>query len=175
MPSLLAHFLMSRYFIALFEALFVPPMVLGAWESILPLWRDPDLHLPMETVTGIGVIMIGIGVVLEERHALREMFGIVGQPDEAWQETIDHSCHHAGVAQLVLGLFTEISIELIRIPNTVIYTGDADDWLVAMGCFFITCGAFLQLRHAIKLVLMSRRGSAPGWVPAPGPVDGPGR
>jgi len=38
------------------------------------------------------------------------------------------------VGQLVFGLFAAICIEMIKIPNTIIYTGETDDWLVAGGC-----------------------------------------
>ncbi|CAN5911726.1 hypothetical protein BH11PSE3_BH11PSE3_44750 [soil metagenome] len=155
MLRLLSRALVSRFFVAGIELVLALPMFLGVWESSHALWVLPDLHVAMETVTGIGIIMIGLGVVLEERGALREIFGLTGGPDEAWQAGLDHSCHHAGVGQLVLGLFAEICIELIRIPNSVIYTGDVDDWLVAAGCLMITAGALLLLRHAWHLVTLA--------------------
>ena len=57
-------------------------------------------------------------------------------------------------AGLVLGLFAEICIEMIRIPNTVIYTGDVDDYLVVAGSLMIGLGALLMVRHAVALLLM---------------------
>ena len=87
--------------------------------------------------------------------SLREIFGLVDGPDEAWQSHLDHSCHHAGVGQLVLGLFAEICIEMIRIPNTVIYTGDVDDYLVVAGSLMVGMAALLLVRHAVSLLTMT--------------------
>ncbi|MFZ5781076.1 MAG: hypothetical protein ACOY4R_12845 [Pseudomonadota bacterium] len=149
--------LISRHFAAAIELVIFVPLVLGIWEVSKALWVQPDLHEQVETLTGLGIIMIALGVVLEERRSLREVFGLLDGPDEAWEEHIDHSCHLAGVGQLVLGLFAEIFMELTKIPNSVIYTGEVDDWLLAGGCIMIGIGALLLLRHAIVLMTMSRR------------------
>ena len=58
----------------------------------------------------------------------------------------------------MIGLLAEICIEMIKIPNTIIYTGDVDDYLVAVGCIFLAIGAALLLR--LSFVLMFRSGSA---------------
>ena len=91
--------------------------------SPLAAWGQYGNEVPAAgIVTGIGIIMIGWGVLLEERRTLREIFGLLDGPDEAWQATIDHACHNYGVGQLSIGLMAEICIELIKIPNTIIYT-----------------------------------------------------
>src|SRR5208337_985557 len=43
-----------------------------------------------EVISGLGVILIGWGVALEERHKLREIFGLIGER-EAREEAIDES------------------------------------------------------------------------------------
>ena len=153
----LARALISRVSIAVIELVIVVPMALAILEVSKAVFVQPDLKEPMDIITGIGMIMIGLGVVLEERKALREIFGLVDGPDEAWQSHLDHSCHHAGVGQLVLGLFAEICIEMIRIPNTVIYTGDVDDYLVVAGSVMVAVAALLLVRHAISLLTMTPR------------------
>ena len=82
--------------------------------------------------------------------------------DEAGQEQLDLHCHHYGVGQLVFGLFAAICIEMIKVPNTVIYTGETDDWLVAGGMVFVLLGAFLLVRHAFALLfLLGKKVNAP--------------
>ena len=149
--------LISRFSIALIEIVIAIPMALGVREVSKALWVLPDLHEQIETIGGLGIIMIGLGVVLEERGALREIFRLVNAPDEAWQSHLDHSCHHAGLGQLVLGLFAEIFVELTRIPNSVIYPGEVDDWLVLGGCVMVSLGGLLLVRHALVLLFESRR------------------
>lgn len=152
----LTRALISRYAIALIEFVIVIPMILAVREVPQMLWNQPDIHEPMDIVTGIGIIMIGIGVVLEERKALRVILGLTGGPDEVWQEHLDESCHHYGVGQLVLGLIAEICIEMIKIPNSIIYTGEVDDYLVAAGCVFVAIGALFLLKHIVTLVFLMK-------------------
>ena len=73
--------LLSRPAIALIEVIVVVPQILTVLQVWQMLWRGPDLHEPMDIVAGIGVIMIGLGVVLEERKTFRKIFGLTGGPD----------------------------------------------------------------------------------------------
>ena len=143
--------LTSRYTIGLISLLICVPMLITLTEVSRALWSKPDIKEEMDIVTGIGIIMIGWGVVLEERKTLREIFGVLGMPDEAWQEMVDHKCHNYGVGQLAIGLMAEICIELIKIPNTIIYTGEVDDFLVAAGLIFVAIGALLLVRHVLVM------------------------
>jgi hypothetical protein len=51
----------------------------------------------------------------------------------------------------------EICIELIKIPNTIIYTGEVDDYLVAAGLFFVGVGALLLVRHVLVMLFFLPR------------------
>ena len=55
-----------------------------------------------EVISGLGVILIGWGVALEERHKLREIFGLTGER-EAREEAIDETCHRFGLGLLLFG------------------------------------------------------------------------
>jgi hypothetical protein len=152
--------LSSRFTIGIICLLIVLPMVLANIEVSTRLFTKPDIREEMDICTGIGVIMIGLGVALEERKTLREVFGVLGGADEAWETSIDHLCHNYGAGQLVIGLFAEICIEAIKIPNTILYTGEVDDYLVAASLFFISLGAILLFRFGITMVLFMSKGRA---------------
>jgi hypothetical protein len=154
MVRLLTRGLTSRYVIGAISLVIVFPMGITLLEVSKDLWKVPNLHEPMDIVTGIGIIMIGWGVVLEERATLREIFGLLGGPDEPWESALDHTCHNYGVGQLVLGLMAEICIEMIKIPNTIIYTGEVDDYLVAAGLVFVAIGALLLVRHVLVMFFL---------------------
>lgn len=153
----LIRVLISRHAVGLLGLIIVVPVVLAIREVSHQLFVNPDLKEVMDIVTGIGIILISLGVTLEERETIREIFHLIGGPDEAWQKSIDHTCHNYGVGQLVLGLLAEMCIEMIKIPNTIIYTGDVDDYLVAVGCAFLGIGAVLLLRMSIILIFLSGR------------------
>jgi hypothetical protein len=163
MIRLLVRALISRFAIAFIEIVIVVPMVLATLHMTKVLWKSGmDLHEAMDIVSGVAIIMIALGVVLEERKTIREVFELTGGPEEAGQERLDLHCHHYGVGQLVFGLFAAICIEMIKVPNTVIYTGETDDWLVAGGMVFVLLGAFLLVRHAFALLfLLGRKANAP--------------
>lgn len=147
----LGRVLASRFTIGTIALLIVLPMALAIPEVSARLFGKPDIKEEMEICTGIGVIMIGLGVSLEERKTLREVFGILGDRFEAWEQKIDHVCHNYGAGQLVIGLMAEICIEAIKIPNTILYTGEVDDYLVAASLIFIGLGGVLLLRLAFTL------------------------
>lgn len=149
----------SRFTIGIISLLIVLPMALAIVEVSGQLFGKPDIKEEMDICTGIGVIMIGLGVALEERKTLREVFGLLGGPDEAWQASIDHLCHNYGAGQLVLGLFAEICIEAIKIPNTILYTGEVDDYLVVASLFFICIGAVLLFRHGFTMIFLMGKGA----------------
>jgi hypothetical protein len=146
--------LSSRFTIGIICLLIVLPMLLADIEVSSKLFSKPDIREEMDICTGIGVIMIGLGVALEERKTLREVFGLLGGPDEAWQASIDHLCHNYGAGQLVIGLLAEICIEAIKIPNTILYTGEVDDYLVAASLFFVLLGAILLFRFGFTLIFL---------------------
>lgn len=82
----------------------------------------PDhTHELCESLVGVGVIMIGWGVALEERHSLRHIFRMPGLEDPQ-QGALDHLCHNYGVGLLIMGLFSEILVEFVRLPNAIIDT-----------------------------------------------------
>ena len=147
----LGRVLSSRYTIGIVALLIFLPMMLSIVEVSARLFGKPDIKEEMDICNGIGVIMIGLGVSLEERKTLREVFGLLDGPFEAWERTVDHVCHNYGAGQLVIGLMAEICIEAIKIPNTILYTGEVDDYLVAASLVFIALGAVLLLRLAFTL------------------------
>ena len=78
-------FLTARYTIGLVSLLISIPMFISLFEVSKVLWVKPDMKEEMDIVTGIGIIMIGWGVVLEERKTLRDIFGLGEAQNEQWQ------------------------------------------------------------------------------------------
>ncbi len=85
MIRLLVRVLISRFSIAFIEVVIVIPMVLATLQMTKVLWRTVDLREAMDIVSGVAVIMIALGVVLEERKTIREVFELTsGRDRNGW-------------------------------------------------------------------------------------------
>jgi hypothetical protein len=134
------------------------PMALSVVDVADTIRAHGDFKEPVEIVSTIAIVMIGWGVALEERHVLREMLGMIGHADEAWQAGVDALCHRVGVGILVLGLFAEICAEVVHLPDRIINTDGRELWYLAVGIALITLGGFIMTRHVVKLLATYRSG-----------------
>jgi len=146
------RFLISPLFIAAVDVLILFPMVLTLVDVAGSVSRRGDTHEPVTITSTVALMMIGWGVALEEREVIRRMFGAKGRADEAWQAHIDELCHHYGVAQLVLGLFAEIAVALISLPDRIINTVGYEHTLLVISLVLIAIGTLIQIRHVFVLI-----------------------
>lgn len=107
-----------------------------------------------EIIVNVSVVMIGWGVALEERGSVRDVFGIRGGSDDAWQDRIDHASHGVGVMLLLLGLFAEICEQLVSLPKRVLSIEPVRDLLLGIGTCFVAGGLLLLVVHVARLVTM---------------------
>jgi hypothetical protein len=73
------------------------------------------IHEATEIWEGFGTIILGYGVLLEERTGLRKIFGLT----EGEKRHAD-ICHDFGVYFVLLGVLIETLAWLIKIPNAVL-------------------------------------------------------
>ena len=144
--------LLSPVAIAILDLVILVPMVLAIVDVLQSVIMRHDFREPLEIVTGIGIIMIGWGVALEERFPLREIFGLTGGPDEEWQVHIDHLCHHVGVGELLLGLFAEICAEIVKLPSHIVNTEGLEHALVGVSVALMALGAVTLAVHVVRLL-----------------------
>ena len=150
--------LLSAGVIGLIDILVLIPLVLSIIDASWALWSSRELRELLEIVEGMGVILIGWGVALEERGELRDIFGLIREDDETWQAHVDHGCKSIGIGLLVFGLFAEMCIQAIRLPNRIINTEGINEVLVGVGVVFMAISAFILVRHVVALLtLMTRR------------------
>src|SRR4029078_5898462 len=116
-------FFLSRWTLITFNTLISYVCVLAAIDVIMMIVNGQHFAVQVEVMDGIGVILIGYGVALEERKALRELAGPLSRINRDWEAAIDKHCHAQGLLLLVFGLFVEMCIACIEIPNHVVDTG----------------------------------------------------
>ena len=143
--------LLSPFAITMLDILVIVPLGIGIIEAVRELAAGHGYREAAEIVYGLGVIMIGWGVALEERHELREIFG-VNSNDEEWQAKIDQDCKSTGLGSLIFGLFAEMCIEAIKLPDNVIYTKGFNEVLVVVAVIFMALTVLLLIRHVIILI-----------------------
>ncbi len=145
-------FLISPLAIAAVNVLLLFPMVLSILDVTGSVARHTDTHEPVTITSTVALMMIGWGVALEERLAIRKVFGAYGRADEARQAVVDEQCHAYGVAQLVLGLFAEIAVAMIALPDRIINTKGLEHPLLAVSLVLIAVASLIQLRHTFVLL-----------------------
>ena len=146
------RFLISPVFIEAVNLMILFPMVLSIADIVQSVNRHIDTHEPVKIASTIALIMIGWGVALEERGVIRKRFGVAGRADEERQLQIDEMCHEYGVAQLVLGLFAEIAVAMISLPDRIVNTIGYEHTLLTVSVILISIGALIQLRHIFVLI-----------------------
>ncbi len=105
----------------------------------------------------LGVILIGYGVAVEERQAFMRIFRLYPAFESPLQSHVDHFCHEYGLCYLLLGLFMEVCVACIKIPNAIIDTENIEDIVFAISAFFLVWNAILMLRHIWFLARLGRR------------------
>lgn len=131
------------------------PLIMGGWHVLSKVWEMTleQEHELMEIATGLGVILIGWGVAIEERSTLRQLFKLVNDGESPREVALDHECHSHGVGLLILGLFAEICIEVVRLPNQIVNTETISDIIITLSVMFLAIGAYV-LVHLIGRVCL---------------------
>ena len=146
------RFLISPPAIAVINLIILWPLVLAIIDVVVGMTIQRDFNEAVDTESTIAIVLIGWGVALEERFVLREVFGMVGRPDERWQKGIDGACYRAGVGVLILGLFAEICAELMHLPNRIIDTAGSEHPLLAVGAVLMAVAALILVRLIVQLI-----------------------
>jgi hypothetical protein len=128
------------------------PLSLGILAASRDLLAGRDVEHVVETLEGISIILIGWGVAIEERVSLRDMSHLVGEIDDEREVAIDRVCHASGICLLIIGLFAEIGVEAVRLPNDVMPTGDLDPYIAWASVGLLVLGGIVLLHHLVTLV-----------------------
>jgi hypothetical protein len=99
-----------------------------------------------EMVDGIATIFVAYGVALEERSSLMHIFHLYPARFSPRQEFTDHICHSYGLSLLLLGLFMELAVQLVKIPDRVINTQGIEWLMFSIALAFIVASTYMICR-----------------------------
>lgn|SRR6476659_6989383 len=127
------------------------PLSLGIVSAHRDLIAGKDVEHIVDMLEGLAIILIGWGVAIEERHSLREMAGLVPTPDDERQVAVDRVSHSSGICMLILGLFAEIGVEAVRLPNDVLPTFDFDHGVAWVAVGLVVVGGIVLVHHLVVM------------------------
>ena len=119
-------------------------MLQGVWDVFDSINIIDQQHAMEEIIAGLAAILVAFGVALEEREALLKFVGLYPEGLTPQQARMDHHCHGHGLSLLILGLFSEVAVYLIRMPD--INTVDFDVALIALGAVLNLAGGVMLIR-----------------------------
>jgi hypothetical protein len=146
--------------LGLLDIVILVPLVLSI-STVIEEVMHGQLHEAEEILEGVGVVLIGWGVAIEERPSLREMFDMMGSPKEAFEAGVDVLCHSSGIGLLIFGLFSEIAVAAVRLPNHIVPTEGVDHIVLYISDVFVAVGAYILGQHIYKLFVAVVWGRVP--------------
>ena len=145
--------------IVLLDLIILVPVVLSIVVVLSAIWQG-KIEEPTDVLEGVGVVLIGWGVAIEERPSLRVIFGLASA-DPAFEAGIDLLCHASGIGLLILGLFSEIAVAAVRLPNNIVPTEGIDHWVLYVSTAFVMLSAFVLAQHIVRLAIAMIWGRVP--------------
>jgi len=145
MPKSLLQWLTGRTAINLGNIMLLLLLAQGIGEVLGNYQRIAEMQHGMEEILeGLGTILVALGVALEERETLMKFLGVYPAGLTPEQACVDHHCHGYGLLLLLVGLFVEVAVYVIRMPN--LDTVNFDTGLILVGAGFCVLGAVLLAR-----------------------------
>lgn len=155
--KLIPLILMERHGICIFNVLLIL-LSLSALQDMFPLIFNAVNNVAEleEMSESMGVILIGYGVAVEERHSFMSIFRLYPEHASKTQDRVDDVCHAYGLFYLLLGLFMEICVACVKMPKTVINTSNMEYVIFSVSAFFLTWSSILLVRHCGFLLFAKR-------------------
>ena len=145
MHKSLLQYLTGRTAINIGNFVLILLLLQGIWGVLGNYAHIAEMQDGMEEILeGLGTILVALGVALEERETLMKFIGVYPAGLTPEQACVDHHCHGYGLLLLLVGLFVEVAVYIIRMPN--LDTVDFDPGLILVGTAFCVLGSLLLMR-----------------------------
>lgn len=154
----IARIFTSRWFISAIHAVIFVITVTTVYRMLILLTNmRNDFGEIEDLLDGIGTILVAYGVALEERDTIMRFFKIYPKHFNEWENATDHLCHFYGLFFLLLGLFMEVAVELVKLPYKVFNT-EGIEWLIfSVGAAFCAAAVVLLIYHVYLLLTLKKR------------------
>ncbi|MES2965655.1 MAG: hypothetical protein V4760_17370 [Bdellovibrionota bacterium] len=152
MNKRIAVFLLHPYLISILNVL----VLVLFYSSVKATWiyLRPEDHFEeaVELWDGFGTILLGFGVILEERGSIQKILGLkLGSAAHDAEKFVESVCHNYGVLFVILGVIIELFAWLVKIPNEVLDTHGVEFTMVNIAALAAALAAVLQLKFFWEL------------------------
>lgn len=148
-----SYLMLNRYTLTLFNLLLVGLLSLGVWDlgkSLLGNMKEVDDM--SKVMCGTGSTIVSYGIVLEERKSLMSIFQCYPALKSKKETMVDSICSDDGIVLMVIGLFIEVTQQLIEIPNDVVNTKGKESIIFAVGFCLLIITIFHLIRFCYHLI-----------------------
>lgn len=161
LPRPILRLFASRWVILAMNLAVTTIAVVSLWD-MYPLLGNAasDLHVLEDISDAVGTILIAYGVAAEERETLMKFMGYYPEGRSPLQDDLDHSSHYFGLIFLVLGLFMEMGVQLIKIPDEIVNTQGLENLIFGFNAVLIVLTLALMARYCQRVLLAGRGGHA---------------
>jgi len=162
LPRPLLRLLASRWMLLAINLAVTLIAVVSLWD-MFPLLGNSldDLHVLEDISDAVGTILIAYGVAAEERETLMKFMGFYPEGRSPLQDDLDHASHYFGLIFLVIGLFMEMGVQLIKIPDEIVNTQGLEDAIFALNSLFILLTLACMARYCQHIWTAGRGQAAP--------------
>lgn len=137
--------LTHRWSIIITNVILVFLAIQGAWNVLDHFQNLEAFQEAIEvSLDGLGTIFVAFGVALEERETLMRFLGLYPARHTPPERYVDEQCHYHDLCILLVGLFMEVMVFLIRMPD--LDTVDFDPALLAAAAVLNVLGGVLLAR-----------------------------
>jgi hypothetical protein len=149
----IAYIFLHRISIAIFDVFLFIITAFSIYRAAMLLYDVASDANEIELLLdGIGIIFVAYGVALEERETLMKFFKLYPALQNEKEEHIDKLCHFYGLWFLLLGLFMEVGVEIVKIPYAIFDVPYIETVIFGTGSLFAVIAAIFLVRHVFLLL-----------------------
>jgi hypothetical protein len=155
---MIARILTSRWAICFYNATIFTITAAALYRAALLLFNTlNDFAVVEEVLDGVGIIFVAYGVAVEERETIMKFFRLYPEYHSGREAAIDYVCHLYGLWYIIIGLFMEVTVEVVKLPNAILNTGGIEKAVFGVGFLSCSMAAYLLLRHSFILIFCPDR------------------
>ena len=127
MKTRLFQLITSRWAIIAVNVIFIYFAGVVLWDFLQEWQRN---HLDgkelEQVIEGMAVLSIAYGVALESREDIMAIFGLYPALETDTERRIDQVCKDYGIGLLLFGLFMEIPVQAVKVPDHIFITAGVE-------------------------------------------------
>lgn len=153
--------LLNTYILIIFSTFILIAFAPVIFEEIVFIFNwfggtffEKEFEEVVEVIDGLATILVGYGVVLEERETIMNLSGRVYFGERAFKEKhLNEQSHIYGMGLLIFGLLLEIVTQSIKLPHRILDTSNILGYLLIICLVFTSVSLWLLFSLTIQFII----------------------